>query len=174
MCHFDPSALTPDYAATQHTIEEIGEEGLATVDAGSPPFTAFFRFLPQERVSSSSTITRSDWTGWQTPRTTIDFRPGPVAAASPAEVVVAYSADITTAPGIPTMFERYALPYLQEYAAILHAAGKLFVFHTCGDVRALLPMMRAPASTAIDSLSEPPLGNTPFEVAMENSATTCA
>jgi uroporphyrinogen-III decarboxylase len=48
----------------------------------------------------------------------------------------------------------------------LHGAGKIFVLHTCGDVRALLPMMRRSGIDAIDSLSEPPLGNTPFEVAM--------
>ena len=40
------------------------------------------------------------------------------------------------------------------------------MLHTCGDVRALLPMMRRSGIDAIDSLSEPPLGNTPFEVAM--------
>jgi uroporphyrinogen-III decarboxylase len=159
--------VTPDHEAAARAIAEIGEEGLATVDAGSPPLTAFFRFLPQERLifEAYDHPERLD----RLARASHAFVSKLVeaAAASPAEVVIAYSADITTRLVSPWMFERYALPYLQEHARRLHAAGKLFIIHTCGDVRALLPLMRASGLDGIDSLSEPPLGDTPFEVAME-------
>ena len=156
----------PDLVTTQRAIDEAGEEGLATVDAGSPPLTAFFRFLPQERVSYEFYDHPERLDKLAEAAHTYTFAQAQVAAASPAEVVVAYAADITTRLVSPKMFERYALPFLQVTARVLHAAGKLFVLHTCGNVRALLPMMRRSGIDAIDSLSEPPLGNTPFEVAM--------
>ena len=156
----------PDLAATQRAIDEAGEEGLATVDAGSPPLTAFFRFLPQERVSFEFYDHPERLDKLAEAAHAYTFAQAQVATASPAEVVVAYAADITTRLVSPRMFERYALPFLQDTARVLHAAGKIFVLHTCGDVRALLPMMRRSGIDAIDSLSEPPLGNTPFEVAM--------
>ncbi|MDQ1300178.1 MAG: Methylcobalamin:coenzyme methyltransferase [Chloroflexota bacterium] len=157
---------TPDYAATQRVMDEAGEEGLVTVNAGSPPLTAFFRFLPQEQVSFEFYDHPERLDKLAEAAHAFTFAQAQVAAASPAEVVVAYAADITTRLVSPKMFERYALPFLQETARVLHAAGKVFVLHTCGDVAALLPMMRRSGIDAIDSLSEPPLGNTPFEAAM--------
>jgi uroporphyrinogen-III decarboxylase len=156
----------PDLTATQQAIAEAGEEGLATVDAGSPPLTAFFRFLPQEQVLFEFHDHPERLDRLAEAVHTYTFAQAEIAAASPAEVVVAYAADITTRLVSPRMYERYALPYLQETARVLHAAGKIFVLHTCGDVRALLPMIRRSGIDAIDSLSEPPLGNTPFEVAV--------
>jgi len=163
LTHQNPVA---DYAATQRAIDEAGEEGLVTVDAGSPPLTAFFRFLPQEQVSFEFYDHPERLDKLAEAAHAYTFAQAQVAAASPAEVVVAYAADITTRLVSPKMFERYALPFLQETARVLHAAGKIFVLHTCGDVAALLPMMRRSGIDAIDSLSEPPLGNTPFEAAM--------
>jgi uroporphyrinogen-III decarboxylase len=159
--------LTPRYEQTQQTVDELGEDGVVQINAGSPPLTAFFRYLPQERVifEFHDHPERLDRLAASHHEHQLELCR--LAAAAPAEVVIAYSADITTRLISPRMFERYALPYLQEYARILHAAGKLFIIHTCGDVRALLPMMRESGIDGIDSLSEPPLGNTPFEVAME-------
>jgi hypothetical protein len=159
--------VTPDYAATQAAIDEIGEDGLATINAGAPPLSVFFRFLPQTQVIFESYDHPERLDRLATAiheRALAECR---VAAAAPAEAVIAYSADITTRLVSPALFERYALPYLQEYARLLHAAGKTFVIHTCGDVRALLPLMRAAGIDGVDSLSEPPLGNTPFELAVK-------
>ncbi len=39
----------------------------------------------------------------------------------------------------PAMFREYIFPYLKSLADIVHAAGKKFLLHTCGSVRALLP-----------------------------------
>ena len=155
-----------DYETTRRAIDEVGAEGLATVDAGAPPLTAFFRFLPQERVAYEFYDHPEELDRLAEAVHQFTFAQAQIAAGSPADVVIAYAADITTRLVSPAMFERYALPFLRESARVLHAAGKIFVLHTCGDVRALLPLMRAAGIDAIDSLSEPPLGNTPFELAM--------
>jgi hypothetical protein len=156
-----------DYAATQQAIDAVGEDGLVTVNGGSPPLTGFFRFLPQEQVTYEFYDHPERLDKLAEAVHVYTLAQAKIAAASPAEVVIAYSADITTRLISPAMFERYALPYLQECARAVHAAGKLFVIHTCGDVRGLLPLMRQAGIDGIDSLSEPPLGNTPFEVAMD-------
>ncbi|OQA46734.1 MAG: methylcobalamin:coenzyme M methyltransferase [Chloroflexi bacterium ADurb.Bin325] len=158
--------VTPDYPTAQRTIDETGEDGLVTIDAGAPPLSAFFRYLAQEQVLYESHDHPEQLDRLAAAVHEHQLAMCRAAAAAPAEVVIAYSADITTRLISPRLFERYALPYLQEYAAILHAADKLFIIHTCGDVRALLPLMRQANIDGIDSLSEPPLGNTPFEVAM--------
>jgi hypothetical protein len=165
--YIDHQRAVPRYEQTQETIDELGEDGVVQIGAGSPPLTGFFRYLSQEQVIFEFHDHPERLDRLAAHHHAFQLEMCRLAAAAPAEVVIAYSADITTRLISPRMFERYALPYLQECAAILHAAGKLFIIHTCGDVRALLPMMRASGIDGIDSLSEPPLGNTPFEVAMD-------
>jgi hypothetical protein len=63
----------------------------------------------------------------------------------------------------PRMFEAYVLPYLAEYASILHDAGKKLICHMCGHIRPLLPMLREAGVDGIDSLSPPPIGDTELE-----------
>ncbi len=159
--------ITPDYAATQQAIDEVGEDGVVTVNGGAPPLTAFFRFLPQTQVMYEFYDHPERLDRLAEAAHAFTYAQACAAAASPAEVVIAYAADITTRLVSPAMYERYALPFLQESARAVHAAGKLFILHTCGDVRALLPLMRQSGIDGIDSLSEPPLGDTPFEVAMK-------
>ena len=86
------------------------------MDAGSPPLTAFFRFLPQEQVSFEFYDHPERLDRLAEAAHAYTFAQAQVAAASPAEVVVAYAADITTRLVSPKMFERYALPFLQETA----------------------------------------------------------
>jgi hypothetical protein len=157
----------PRYEQTQQAMDELGEDGVVQINAGSPPLTGFFRYLSQEQVIFEFHDHPERLDRLAAAHHAFQLEMCRVAAAAPAEVIIAYAADITTRLVSPRMFERYALPYLQECAQILHAAGKLFIIHTCGDVRALLPMMREAGIDGIDSLSEPPLGNTPFEVAMD-------
>lgn len=159
--------LSADYETTRRAIKQIGDNGLVTINAGSPPLTVFFRFLPQERLIYETYDHPQELDRLAEVIHARALEQCRLAAAAPAEVVIAYAADITTRLISPALFERYALPFLQDCAAVLHSAGKIFALHTCGDVRALLPLMRASGIDAIDSLSEPPLGNTPFEVAME-------
>jgi hypothetical protein len=167
VCYWlEHQTLAPDYEATQRTIDEIGEDGLVTVNGGAPPLTGFFRFLPQEMVIFEAHDHPKELDRLAEAVHRLTYAQCCMAADSPADVVVAYSADITTRLISPKLYERYALPYLRECARAVHARGKIFVIHTCGDVRALLPLMRASEIDAIDSLSEPPLGNTPFELAM--------
>ena len=61
------------------------------------------------------------------------------------------------------MFEKYVLPYLSEYVDLLHDSGKMVICHMCGHIKKLLPMLREAGIDGIDSLSNPPIGDTSLE-----------
>ncbi len=80
------------------------------------------------------------------------------AVESPAEAFITWE-DTSTTNISPSLFERYITPEMNRWGQVVHAAGKLFVHHACGHVRALLPAMAEEAVDAVESLSPPPTGN---------------
>lgn len=81
-------------------------------------------------------------------------------AAGPGMMVQTGAAFLTTQIISPRIFERYVMPYLAEYVETVHKAGKLFLCHMCGFVRLLLPMLREVGVDGLDSLTNPPVGDT--------------
>ena len=88
-------------------------------------------------------------------------------AQGPGLLVETGMAFITTRLISPRMFESYVLPYLAEYASLLHDSGKNLICHMCGHVKHLLPLLREAGVDGIDSLSPPPIGDTDLETYWE-------
>lgn len=84
-------------------------------------------------------------------------------AQGPGHAVMTGAAFMTTRLISPRLFERYVLPYLAEYADIIHSASKILLCHMCGHIRALLPMLQEARIDGIESLTNPPIGDTTFE-----------
>ncbi|MBI5305765.1 MAG: hypothetical protein HY868_26795 [Chloroflexi bacterium] len=84
-------------------------------------------------------------------------------AQGPGYAVMTGAAFMTTRLISPRLFEKYVLPYLVEYADIVHRAGKILLCHMCGHIRALLPMLRDAHIDGIESLTNPPIGDTTLE-----------
>lgn len=84
-------------------------------------------------------------------------------AAGPGLMVEAGMAFMTTQLISPRLFEKFVLPYLAEYVQILHRAGKILICHMCGHIRHILPMLREAGVDGVDSLSNPPIGDTELE-----------
>ncbi|MCK4899864.1 MAG: hypothetical protein KAS38_13850 [Anaerolineales bacterium] len=84
-------------------------------------------------------------------------------AAGPGLAVETGMAFMTTQLISPRWFEHFVLPYLAEYVQVLHQAGKILICHMCGHIRHLLPMMREAGVDGVDSLSNPPIGDTELE-----------
>ena len=59
----------------------------------------------------------------------------------------------------PQVFRRYCLPYLNEYADILKAAGKIFMVHMCGKLQAFADDLAAAHFDGIADISPQPTGN---------------
>ncbi len=81
-------------------------------------------------------------------------------AQGPGLAVWTGMAFITTQLISPKLLSRFVLPYLAEYAQILHAAGKRLICHMCGHVRRLLPLLREADIDGIECLALPPIGDT--------------
>lgn len=68
----------------------------------------------------------------------------------------------------PAMYEKYQLPFYEKHGTRLRAAGKVYVVHMDGRLRALAEMIKRSAFDVIESFSFPEMGgDVPFEEAQE-------
>lgn len=89
-----------------------------------------------------------------------------LARSTPARVIVLYD-DVTTACISPALFRRYVLPVYRTFADICHAHGKILVAHACGHIHGFLEMLVDTGVDAIDWVTPPGAGDTPFTRAQE-------
>lgn len=80
---------------------------------------------------------------------------------SPADVLYITENTSTTVIS-PGQFDEYCRGHLREYAQIAEKHGRRLIFHMCGQLGKILPMLTDIPNTGIEALSTPPLGNTTF------------
>lgn len=89
-----------------------------------------------------------------------------VARHSPAPALMAVENTSSTMIS-PAMYRRYSLPQLREVVDTCHAHGKLAIFHMCGLLLNLLPVIRETGLDGINALTPPPHGDTTIEQALD-------
>lgn len=67
----------------------------------------------------------------------------------------------------PDIYEKYSLPQIRDLVDIMHRHNKKVILHMCGLIRDLLPLIKQTGADGINALCEQPIGNTPFETAMD-------
>lgn len=67
----------------------------------------------------------------------------------------------------PQVYERYSLPQLREFTDLMHAHNKKVVLHMCGHVGQLLGLIKQTGLDGIHALTEPPVGDCPWELALD-------
>ena len=77
---------------------------------------------------------------------------------STAEIINFFE-DSSTTNISPAMFEKYTLPQINEWADMLHSAGKLLMHHACGHLKDLMPLIASSKIDILESISPPPTGN---------------
>ncbi|MBN1352427.1 hypothetical protein JXJ21_23720 [candidate division KSB1 bacterium] len=82
-----------------------------------------------------------------------------LAENSPADVLYMVENTSTTLIS-PEQYLRYCYEPIHQYAACTHAAGKPMILHTCGHLKALLPVFNGLPARAFEAFTSPPLGNT--------------
>ncbi|MBI2297670.1 MAG: hypothetical protein HYU66_01740 [Armatimonadetes bacterium] len=87
-------------------------------------------------------------------------------AASPCESVTLCE-NTSTAYISPTFYRKYNLPHQADFVDKVKAAGKTALLHMCGHVRDILPDIRETGCDGIHALTPPPVGNTPWEQALD-------
>jgi len=85
-----------------------------------------------------------------------------IAQLTPAEALI--TTENTSATLIsPAIYSRYSQPHLKAFVETAHQYGKKAIFHMCGHLRQLLPLIEQTGLDGIHALTPPPIGNTPFE-----------
>ena len=67
--------------------------------------------------------------------------------------------DTSTTVISPAMFERYSLDYTNRVAAIFRDTQRLYIHHSCGLIKDLLPLYRQTAMDGVHAFTVPPIGD---------------
>jgi uroporphyrinogen-III decarboxylase len=154
--------IAPNHEATQNEIDSVGEDGLS-MPLISPFLKTPFQALVEHFVGTEQLVyDLQDYPeeveallGVMSERAMEAVR---IAVESPAEAFITWE-DTSTTNISTSLFERYIVPEMNRWGQVVRDAGKLFVHHACGHVRALLPTMAGQVIDAVESLSPPPTGN---------------
>lgn len=88
-------------------------------------------------------------------------------ADSPARVIIQYENTSSTLLS-PTIFRKYCLPYMNEYADILEGAGKIYLIHMCGKIRSFQEDIAGAKFHGVIDIAPPPTGDFPLDTAVES------
>ena len=137
----------------------IGDDGLATPSGNLTPIQSLLQHLmgqdgvvlklfdhPDEMNQLLETMHQKNLESYR------------LLAESPAPVVFTYE-DTSTTVMNPAMYLTYSAPQLDEYAEILHRAGKVFITHMCGKLKGFAHLIAAGAMDGVDSLCPPTTGD---------------
>jgi uroporphyrinogen-III decarboxylase len=154
--------IQPDFPAVAESILSLGEDGLfvALVSPfGKTPFQQMIEYwVGTEAIAYALSDYPQSVEGCLEVMSERAFEAVALSIDSPAEAFISWE-DSSTTNISPKMFARYIVPDLNRWGKAIHAAGKLFLHHACGHVRALMGSMANMEVDVIESLSPPPTGN---------------
>lgn len=81
-----------------------------------------------------------------------------IIAESPAEVVFIYE-DTSTTSISPDIYRSYEMSQINDYADIIHEAGKIFITHMCGKLKKLALLIGEGREDGISEITPPPTGD---------------
>lgn len=67
----------------------------------------------------------------------------------------------------PEIYAKFSLPHIRDLVDIMRRHNKKVILHMCGLIRDLLPLIKETGTDGINALCQSPIGNTPFETAMD-------
>ena len=163
--HLSTEPPAPDDDTFLRTDAAIGDDGVATASLGNSPFMYLIEmawgiestyYLLHDHREEVEDILAKLHASLR--------RQAEALAASPAEVVIQYENTSSTLLS-PAIFRRYCLPYLNEYADILQGAGKVFLVHMCGKLKAFATDLAQARFDGIADISPAPTGDLPLDEA---------
>jgi hypothetical protein len=151
--------LAPDYDNYRAFQQEVGDRGLAVahgLGSASP-----VQHLMRDLVDGTQFYYELADHAKEVEQLVEDLTPFyeqlvRILAASPAEAVMMganYDDTIT----YPPLFEAHILPWLQKWADVLHAGGKIFMSHCDGENEGLLDLLAASGIDVAESVCAPPM-----------------
>ena len=84
----------------------------------------------------------------------------------PFEIIIPIE-NTSTAMISPDIFRKYSMGHLADFTETMHRYGKKSIIHMCGHIGKLLNEIREIKLDGIHALTEPPVGDCPFETALD-------
>jgi hypothetical protein len=138
-----------DFAGFRDRISAIGDDGIPTSDmflCGVQATTFLLLDHPAEMAECFAVMHQKNLEHYR------------LVCESPTDVVIDYENTSSTVMS-PAFYRQYSEPFINEYAGICHAAGKLFITHMCGKLSAFNPELRRGHQDGFDSLCPPTTGD---------------
>ncbi len=163
--HISTEPAAPLYSIFTKVDKEIGDDGIATTSFSNSPLM----FLIEMVWGLENTYyLLNDY-----PEEVEDIlqklhgsvkRHLEVVTESPARVVIQYENTSSTLLS-PKVFKKFVLPFLNEYAEMLKAAGKIYLIHMCGKLNAFKEDLAGAGFSGIIDVPPPPTGDFPLDEA---------
>ena len=167
--HMRPKQVVPDYETFLAVDKAIGRDGIATTSFHNTPLMHLIEcvwglentiyLLNDHRAEVEDILEKL----YHPQKQFVEQL-----AASPAQIAINYENTSSTLIS-PKYFRRYCLPHLNEYAQILHSAGKINLVHMCGKLRAFVDDFREGLEAdGIADIAPAPTGDLPLYEAAAN------
>jgi len=149
----------PNFENFQKEVDYIGNDGLASASGSSTPimrllqrdmgietFYYYFYDYPIEMEEILDIMHERNKKIYH------------IIIKSPAEVIIDHENSSTTLFS-PQIFDRYCLNQINEYANIVHQAGKIFLTHMCGKLDNIMNLLSQGKQDGIIDVSPAPTGD---------------
>ncbi len=156
------TVITDNTALFDKAYKEIGEDAVSSPNIGVHRKTSFQSLV--EHWCGTEALTYALYDFPETVEECLavmqakDRETVKNACNSSAEILNFFE-DSSTTNISPAMFEKYTLPQINEWADMLHSAGKLLMHHACGHLKDLMPLIATSKIDILESISPPPTGN---------------
>ncbi|MCX6361545.1 MAG: hypothetical protein NT029_17205 [Armatimonadetes bacterium] len=156
----------PDFEPVHQALAETGDDGVVLTGIFLVPFLQFAKtdagyatafYLLQDHPRDVERLLEAY---------TESFVAGiRVAAQGPADIL--HTGDNMDGRTLsPRLFRRYAVPFYQAAAPIIHEAGKLFEGHWCGQTQALLPLVPGCGLDVVEAIVTAPMADVSLSEAL--------
>lgn len=159
-----------DYAPVERALAETRDDGIVLDTAFLVPF---LQFAKNDAGYGAAYFLMADYP--EEVERLIDAYTGQylagirLAAAGPADVL--HTGDNMDGRTMsPRLMQRYAVPYYQEAARIIHAAGKVFEGHWCGRTETLLPHVPTCGLDVVEAIVTEPMARVSLADALDTLA----
>lgn len=148
-----------DFAGFRGRERVIGDAGIPTSDGPQSPIQHFYMFLCGIQATTYLLLDHpAEMAECFTMMHQKHLEQYRLVCESPTAVVIDYENTSSTVMS-PAFYRQYSKGYINEYADICHAAGKLFITHMCGKLSAFTPELRHGRQDGFDSLCPPTTGD---------------
>lgn len=165
--HLNPQPPAPRYDVFQRYDNQLGDEGVPCAGITNSPFMFLIEFvmglentyllLNEHRELVEYVLEKLH----ESQRRLIE-----VLAQSPAKVIIQYENTSSTLLS-PAYYRRYCAPVLNDYARIFRQAGKIYLIHMCGKLRAMAGEIKFGEYDGICDIAPAPTGDLPLYEAKE-------